>query len=195
MQKAKKRTASTIVTMLVIAIVILSFYFYWSYRTKPLDEISPENMTEIQKLLNKDLEQNYPETPREVTKLFGNMMKNLYDKNSDEEVKALALKIRQLYDGEFLLANPEDSYLKNLYSDIASWKEANRRITNYNLVNSDLEEEQELEGVKYAVIYLAFTIQENRKFTETWKMMLRQDEEKRWKILGWQVIPSDSQTD
>jgi len=194
MKKAKNRTASTVATMLVIALAILSFYFYWSYRTKPLEETSPENMTEIQKLLNKDLDQNYPETAREVTKLFGNMMKNLYDNNSDEEIEALALKIRELYDEEFLVANPEDSYLQNLYSDIASWKEANRRISNYNLVDSDMVEEQELEGVKYTVIYLAFTIQENGKFTETWKMMLRQDKEKKWKILGWQVVPSDTQT-
>lgn len=192
MQKAKNRTAATIASMMVIALAILSFYFYWSYRTKPLEETSVENMTEIQKLLNKDLLQNYPETPREVTKLFGNMMKNLYNNNPDEEVEELALKIRELYDEEFLNANPQEAYLKNLYSDIASWKEANRRISNYNLVNKDSEEEKELDGVKYAVIYLSFTIQESGKFTETWKMMLRQDSQKKWKILGWQVEPSDS---
>lgn len=195
MQKAKNRTAVTIISMMVLALAILSFYFYWSYRTKPLEETAVENMTDIQKLLNKDLVQNYPETPREVTKLFGNMMKNLYNNNPDDEVEALALKIRDLYDEEFLNANPEESYLKNLYSDIASWKEANRRIANYNLVKEDMDEEQELNGVKYAVIYLSFTIQENGKFTETWKMMLRQDTQKKWKILGWQVVPSELQTE
>ncbi len=195
MQKAKNRTAVTIISMMVLALAILSFYFYWSYRTKPLEETAVENMTDIQKLLNKDLVQNYPETPREVTKLFGNMMKNLYNNNPDDEVEALALKIRDLYDEEFLNANPEEAYLKNLYSDIASWKEANRRIANYNLVKEDMDEEQELNGVKYAVIYLSFTIQENGKFTETWKIMLRQDTQKKWKILGWQVVPSELQTE
>lgn len=195
MRKSKNRTAATIASMMVIALAILSFYFYWSYRTKPLEETSVENMTEIQKLLNKDLIQNYPETPREVTKLFGNMMKNLYNNNPDEEVEELALKIRELYDEEFLNANPQEVYLKNLYSDIASWKEANRRISNYNLVNKDLEEEKDLDGVKYAVIYLSFTIQESGKFTETWKMMLRQDAQKKWKILGWQVEPPDSRVE
>ncbi len=195
MQKAKNRTTATVVTMLVIAIAILSFYFYWSYRTSPLDDVSVEEMTEVQKLLNKDLELYYPETPREVSKLFGSMMKNLYDNISDEEREALALKIRELYDDQFLEANPQETYLENLYSDVASWKAANRRISAYHLVKEDLEQQAELDGVKYAVVYLSFTIQENGKFTETWKVMLRQDGDKKWKILGWKVAPEDKQTE
>ena len=195
MQKAKNRTAATVITMLVIAMAILSFYFYWSYRTSPLDEVSVEDMTEVQKLLNKDLELYYPETSREVTKLFGSMMKNLYDNISDEEREALAIKIRELYDEEFLAANPQESYLKNLYSDVASWKAVNRRISAFHLVKEDLEQQVELDGVKYAIEYLSFTIQESGKFTETWNVMLRQDGNKKWKVLGWKVVSEDAQTD
>jgi hypothetical protein len=191
MQKARNRTIVTVVTMLVIAMAIISFYFYWSFRTTPLDEVSVEEMTEVQKLLNKDLELYYPETPREVTKLFGNMMKNLYDNISDEEREELALKIRYLYDEEFLSANPQENYLTNLYSDIASWKEANRRISAAHLVNEDLEQEEEIEGVKLAITYLSYTIQENGKFTETWRVLLRQDANKQWKILGWRIVPKE----
>lgn len=195
MQKAKNRTAATVVTMLVIAMAILSFYFYWSFRTSPLDEVSVEDMTEVQKLINKDLELYYPETPREVTKLFGSMMKNLYDNISDEEREALALKIRELYDEEFLAANPQETYIKNLYSDVASWKAENRRISTSHLVKENLEQQVELDGVKYATVYLSFTIQENGKFTETWKVMLRQNADKKWKILGWKVAPEDKKTE
>jgi ABC-type oligopeptide transport system ATPase subunit len=195
MQKAKNRTAATVITMLVIAMAILSFYFYWSYRTSSLDEVSVEDMTEVQKLLNKDLELYYPETSREVTKLFGSMMKNLYDNISDEEREALAIKIRELYDEEFLAANPQESYLKNLYSDVASWKAVNRRISAFHLVKEDLEQQVELDGVKYATEHISFTIQESGKFTETWKVMLRQDGNKKWKVLGWKVVPEDAQTD
>lgn len=193
MYKAKNRTAATVVTMLVIAFAVLSFYFYWSYRSVPLEETPEENMTEVEKLLNKDLEQNYPETPREVVKLYGSMMKVLYDNISDDEVKALAIKIRELYDEEFLELNPEEAYLKNLYSDIASWKENNRRISTSYLVNQELEQNKELDGREYAVVYISYTIQENMKFTETWKVMLRQNENKQWKILGWQIVPEESQ--
>ncbi len=193
MRKAKNRTAATVATMLVIAMAILSLYFYWSYRIKPLEETAVEEMTEVQKLLNKDLELYYPETPREVTKLFGSMMKSLYDKISDEEVEALALKVRELYDEEFITANPQETYLKNLYSDIASWKEENRRISAFHLVSEDQEQQKQLDGVEYAITYLSFTIQENRKFTETWRVILRQDENKKWKVLGWRVVPEEEQ--
>jgi hypothetical protein len=192
MYKAKKRTAVTVITMIVIALAVLSFYFYWSYRSVPLEDTSEENMTEVEKLLNKDLKESYPETPREVVKLFGSMMKVLYDNISDDEVKALGIKIRELYDEDFLAANPEETYLTNLYSDIASWKEKNRRISTYYLVKQELEQKQELEGREYAVVYISYTIQENIKFTETWKVMLRQNENKQWKILGWQVVPEEA---
>lgn len=195
MQKAKNRTVATVVTMLIIAMAILSFYFYWSYRTSPLDEVSVEDMTEVQKLLNKDLELYYPETSREVTKLFGSMMKNLYDNISDEEREALALKIRALYDEEFIAANPQESYLKNLYSDVASWKAENRRISAFHLDKEDLEQQVELDGVKYAIEQLTFTIEESGKFTESWRLILRQDMEKKWKILGWKVVPKETQID
>lgn len=188
MGKAKKRTITTIVVMTLLAIIILLFYYYWSNRTDPLEEASMENLTDVEKLLKKDLEQYYPETPREVVKLFGSMMKTLYDNLEDDEIEALATKIRELYDEELLANNPMDTYLSNLYTDIAAWNEKNRRITNYLLAKEDLEQESEIDGVKYSVNYISYTIEENGKFTETWKVLLRQDEESKWKIVGWEFV-------
>lgn len=189
MKKTKNRTAVTIVIMSLLAIVILAFYFYWSYRTKPIAETTLENMTEAQKLIAKDMELYYPETPREVVKLFGDMMKALYDKVSDEDMEPLALKVRELYDEEFLAVNPEETYLANLKSDLAEWKKEDRRITTCFISNREKEQQSELEGVKYSINYITFTIQENLKFSETWEVMLRQNSDKQWKILGWKVVP------
>jgi asparagine synthetase B (glutamine-hydrolysing) len=193
MGKAKMRTATTIVMMVITAIIILLLYFYWTNRTEPLKEASVKKLSEVQKLLNKDLEINYPETPREVVKLHSSMLKTLYTDLKDEDVKALALKIRELYDTEFLEKNPEAQYLQNTYSDIVQWKEKKRRITNYILVNEDLEQESEIDGKKYAVVYVSYTIQENSKFTETWKYLLRLSEDNKWKILGWEFVPQEEQ--
>ncbi|MGF7146046.1 hypothetical protein HNQ56_004495 [Anaerotaenia torta] len=187
MHKAKNRTTVTVITMLVVALGILSFYFYWSFRSVPLEGTSEKNMTETERLLNLDLEEAYPETPREVVKLFGGMIKVIYDNPSDEEVKELAIKIRELYDDEFLAINPEETYLMNLYSDIAAWKEKKRRISTYYLVKQDQEQRKELEGREYATVFISYTIQENTKISETWKVMLRQNENHQWKILGWQI--------
>lgn len=186
-RSAKQRTITTIVLMTLLALVIIIFYFYWSNRTAPLDESGEELLSETDRLLQEDLVLNYPETPRAVVKLFGSMMKSLYHNMEDEDIKAMSLKIRELYDEELLANNPQDEYVNNLYTDIAKWKERKRSITNFRLVKEDLEQQEEIDGVLYSINYIAFTIQENVKFTETWKVLLRQDEEGHWKILGWQI--------
>lgn len=191
MNKARNRTATTIGFMLLFAIIILMFYYYWTNRTQPLDENS--ELTEYEKLMKLDLEENYPETPRETVKLFARMEKVLYDDATDEQVKELGKKLRGLYDEELLNNNPEDTYLTELYSELAAWKDKERRITNYLLVNEDLVTEEVIEGIKYSVQYVSFTIQEGGKFTETWRVLLRQDQNKDWKILGWEATQTKEQ--
>ncbi len=187
----RKRTAVTVVSMIVLAAAIIAVYYYWSNRTEPLSN-AEKSLTENQKLINKDLVQNYPETPKEVTKIFASIMKAIYSNPKEEEIKPLALKVRELYDDELLANNPENTYLTNLYSDLANWKKKNRIITNFLLVKEDEEEQKEIDGIKYATKYISFTIQQNIKFTETWKVLLRQNEEEQWKIMGWSYIKDDN---
>jgi hypothetical protein len=121
------------------------------------------------------------------------MLKTLYSDLSDEEVDALAKKIRELYDSEFLENNPEAEYIKNLYSEISEWKKSDRRITNFILVKEELEKENEVDGVKYADVYVSFTIDEQGKFSEVWRFLLRLSEEEKWKILGWEYVPEEEE--
>jgi hypothetical protein len=58
-------------------------------------------------------------------------------------------------------------------------------------VKKEDEQQSVIEGVNYSINYVSFTIQEKGKFTETWEVMLRQDSNKKWKILGWQVVPNE----
>ncbi len=194
MGKGKKRTTTTIGVMILFAIIILTFYYYMVNRTDPItDTSSVENLTEFEKIIQMDFENYYPETPREVTKTFARIMKKIYNDSTDDEIKQLAIKIRELYDEELLENNPEDTYLNNLYTEVATWKEKDRKITNYLLVNKDQEQQKEIDGIKYAVNYVSYTIQENSKFKETWKVLLRQDESKKWKILGWEYAPKEDE--
>lgn len=191
MKNAKRRTTSTIGFMSLFAILILLFYYYWSNRTEPLEDASA-NLSEVDKILNEDLTSNYPETPREVVKFFGRIMKALYDKPKEDEINPLAMKVRELYDEEFLNNNPEDTYLTNLKTDIAQWVKKDRRITNFLMEKESTEVEKEVDGEKYSINYISYTIQENGKFTETWRVLLRQDKFKRWKILGWEFVPQSN---
>ena len=195
MKKTKNQTSKTIGVMLVISLAILLIYYYTSSSTKPLIDNSDENLSEVDKILKEDFVSNYPATPRETVKVFARIMRALYNNPKDDEIDPLALKIRELYDDEFLDNNPEDSYLINLKTDIAKWQKEKRTITNYILVKKDQEEEKVIDGVKYSVNYVQYTIQENGKFTETWKVLLREDSNKRWKILGWEFVPKDNSED
>jgi len=194
MKKLSKRNVTTIVYMTVLAIAILAFYYYLTALKKPAQETNQE-LTEYQQIMNIDLEQNYPATPKEVVKLQGRIIKYLYDSPKDEEIEPLALKVRQLYDEDFLANNPEDEYINNLISELASWKENKRKITNYLIVNEDMAQEAEIDGVRYAVKYISYTIKEKVKFTEVWKVLLKQDEENRWKIVGWEFVPAQDKKD
>lgn len=195
MSNKRKRTLSTIVSMSILAIVIVLFYFYIKNKVSTTDP-SLKELTDAERLLNKDFDLYYPETPREVVKYFSNMIKIIYgNKASEEEINQLAVKIRELYDPEFLQLNPEEKYLQNLATELAEWKEKNRRITNYIFVNKNKEKESEIDGIKYAVKYVSFTIQEDIKFTETWKILLRKNEDDKWKILGWEFVPNTEKQD
>jgi hypothetical protein len=188
--ESKGKIGSIITVIILIAIIILTFYHYF-VNSAPTEKNQEQNMTETEKLIAYDLETDYPQTPRETVKLFARIMKALYNNSKDEEIEPLALKIRELYDEEFLSNNPLESYLNNLNTDIAQWKNENRRITNYLLVNEDLEQEKELEGVKYSINYVSYTIQDNGKFTETWQVLLRLGKDKKWRILGWEYVPEN----
>jgi len=173
--------------MTLLAICILLFYFYWANRVTPLDD-SLVNMTENEKILALDFDNSYPATPRETTKTFARIMKALYNNPEEEEIEPLVSKIRELYDEAFLSINPEDVYLQDIKTSIAEWRDNNRNIKNFIMAMEDQEQESEIDGVKYAVNYISYTIQENGKFTEIWKVLLRQDENERWKIVGWEYV-------
>lgn len=192
MEKSKKRTILTIVTMTILSIIVVWFYFYWSNRTVSTNDASDVELTEVDKFLNKDLELYYPETPREVVKLYSGMMKLLYTDIDDEQVKSLALKIRELYDVELIEINPKEQYLNNLYTEIASWKEKGRKITNYLLYDEEAEAVSTIDGMDYATVYISYTVQENGKVTERWRFLLRKNELGRWKLLGWEYVPEEN---
>jgi hypothetical protein len=191
MNKSKKRTTSTIISMTVFAVVALMLYYYWINRTEPLEETTRE-LTEIEKVLEKDLDSNYPKTPREVVKLYSNMLKLIYTDLEEEELEALAWKIRELYDLELIEKNPEDEYLNKLYMDIDEWKKAGRSISNYLIVDKESEQQKEIDDREYAIVYVTYTIQEKGKFSEKWRFLLRKDSLKKWKILGWEYAPREN---
>lgn len=188
MGNAAKRITSIIVTILIIAIIASLFYLDFSQNKMKKKEASNKVLTEAEKLLARDMNTNYPETPRELAKYYSNITKLLFSGLEDDEVEALAKRALELYDDEFLNNTPEQMYLKDLYSEIAAWNKAERKITNYLLVNEDKAERWEKDGREYANIYVSYYTMGESKGSQTRNYMMRKSEEGKWKILGWKYV-------
>jgi len=192
MGSAKQRTLITIFVMSTIAVLVILLYHYLVNRT----EVSIEEPTEVEVLINKDLELYYPATPKEVVKLYSNMLQNLYTELEEDEYKALGLKMRELYDEELLEINSLDKHINQLSNEILEWKNAKRRIVNFSFDNDKDNLSRVEDGVEYQIINVSYTFEERSKFIEDYSFILRKDENNRWKILGWRLVPqSESNND
>lgn len=187
MAKIRKSNVKNFVALAILAIFLLIFFISRSNQMAANRNAVKDNITEVDKLIEKDLELYYPETPREVIKLYSKMVQTLYSGIEDEQIEALALKIRELYDEEFLEYNPKDRYLADLYSEIAIWNKAGRKIININLGEKDDIVTYNLEGVEYATVKISLTIEGKIKEIEKKRFLLRKNEQGRWKILGWEL--------
>lgn len=188
MNKSKKSSKKTIVVMTIFLIVIVISYYFIRTSTKPLIKIGTDNATEYDKLLEKDIQNNYPSSPREVVKLYNRIMKCLYNQDlKDEEIDKLAEVLRVLLDEELLNNNPKDSFLIDLKSEITTYRKASRTIINYTVQgNKDVgyweKNEEELASVVSSI-----SLKENSDYTKVFhKYILRQDNDGKWKILGWE---------
>lgn len=188
--KRAKRPKGNMFTLISIIAVMLAMFFVTRYqKAGKQKEATMESLSEVQKILNMDLESDYPKTPREVAKLHGDITRLLYSGIEDDEIKDLAIKARELYDEELLEKNPMDQYLKDLYSDIALWIKLGRKIENNFVVNEQDEEIIKKDGKEYATAYISFLITEKGKTSEQRKYLLRKDNNKKWKVLGWEYMP------
>ncbi len=107
--KKKKKTITTIIVMLLLAIGIVAAYFAISERRSREREEKELEVTEVDKLLDRNMETSYPATPRETIKLYSRMMKCFYNEElTDAEVEQMMDKMRLLFDEEFLAENSRE---------------------------------------------------------------------------------------
>ena len=149
-----------IVGVILAAIVVVYFY----YTANKVDEIREENVqsTQVQTVLLRDLDKNYPPSPKEVVKIQG------------------------LYDNELIANKSQEDYLKDLKSDIAEMKMNDRSISSYQVSASTDVEFFTQDGDSCARLYCTYGIRQGTEILQSSVVfILRQDEAKHWKILGW----------
>lgn len=188
----QKMKGSKIVKILIIGVlvvaVVLGFYYYLNHKEKEVQEESAK-ITAVQNVLLKDLERSYPPTPKEVVKYYSEITKCFYNEEySEEELLDLAQKIQELYDAELIANKTQEEYLTDLKSEIAQMKEKKCIISSYEISASTDVEFFTQNGYSCARLYCTYYLKQDAKTTSTMEcFVLRQDEEKHWKILGWDL--------
>ena len=183
-----KRRMRWLVTLTLLAVVVVIWYYVDS--NKPSTSSTPGNnleVSEIDKILNKDLEETYPHTAREVVQLFIRIQKCYYnEKWKEDEFVKLAYKATELFDEELKNENPFDEYYEELKTEVAQYKDEHKIINRTILDKSSEVVYSTVEEQKYASINCIYYLKSGSgtsKVEETY--ILRKDENDRWKILGW----------
>ena len=187
-----------IVLIIVLAALVLGYYFYLSNRNTPAgsEETDVETMTESERVLSRDLQTNYPPTPREVVKYFSEITECFYnEEHTDEELQALGLRMREIYDDELVNNQKEETYLDLLKSDVEDFKESGRTISSFAPSSSLDVEIFEKDGHECARLYCVYDIkQDGLLYQTTLCFILRKDEDSHYKIYGWKAVNPNKQT-
>lgn len=199
MKKTKQKTMGTIFIMaiLVIAVGVGFWQIMESKRVQSKNE-EKSKIEEVNEIIEKDFEANYPGTPREVVKMYSRISSCCYNQElSDDELVLLVEKMRELFDEELLAANPTEKHIEELKKDAEKYHEAKRTISSYTVDKNSSVEKKNIDGKEYASLRASYLVQEsNSGYTKTYEeFILRADDKKHWKIVGWQVVSGSRDSD
>lgn len=199
MKKTKQKTMGTIFIMaiLVIAVGVGFWQIMESKRVQSKNE-EKSKIEEVNEIIEKDFEANYPGTPREVVKMYSRISSCCYNQElSDDELVLLVEKMRELFDEELLAANPTEKHIEDLKKDAEKYHEAKRTISSYTVDKNSSVEKKNIDGKEYASLRASYLVQEsNSGYTKTYEeFILRADDKKHWKIVGWQVVSGSRDSD
>lgn len=184
------------VIFVVLAAMLLSYYFYLSNHNKAIKESAAQDViTPVQNVLLRNLEADYPPTPKEVVKYYSELTQCFYNEElTEEEIKKLGERAKELYDVELNENNEDGQYMMDLREDIEDFNSQSIRISSYALpASTDVDYFTEGDR-ECARIYCTYCIRQDSKLMYSREIfVLRKDDGGRWKILGWDLAPDDVQ--
>ncbi|MCM1044879.1 MAG: hypothetical protein NC417_05170 [Candidatus Gastranaerophilales bacterium] len=185
----KKTTMRVTMVVIVLVAAVVAYYAYLSNQTK--ESRRDATLTAVQSVLSRNLENDYPKTVKEVIKYYNEIMKCYYNEECTEaEIEDLGIQARGLYDAELLEENEVTVYMQRLYDEITDFKDHKRKITSISLAGSTSVDYFEQDGYSFARIQCIYNVSEDGVTTGSIeRYLLRQDENRRWKIYGWELVP------
>ena len=179
---------------LSICIVLLAYYLM----NKKAEQSKPEDyvqLTKVQEVLSRNLDTNYPQTPKEVIKYYSEITKCFYNETySEEELYDLAMKALDLYDYELATNKTEEEYLKDLKSEIQTFKNNGYSISSYNMSSSTDVYDFKEDGYDFARLYCTYNVRMGTVLQPIEEIfLLRMDLEGHWKIYGWDMAENHTE--
>ncbi len=190
----KKYVKMGISAVLDIAVIVGCYYYMTHRKTVPAED--DVEITQLQQVLSKQLDHAYPPTPREVIKFYNRIIECAYGSEyNEEQFQKLMTQARKLMDVELLENNPQDTYQKQLLQEITSYQENSIKILQTRVCDSDEVRYKEIEGRKCAYVQAIYFMKQGKDFIKTYQdYLLRQDKEKKWKIVAYHLTQAE-QTD
>ena len=95
---------------------------------------------------------------------------------------------RLLFDEEFLDNNPLESFVNNLSSEIEEMRKTKSTMISYRVQKQSSVVSWESGENKFSSIVASYTLKEDSEYKKTYEeFLLREDENGRWKIVGWRL--------
>lgn len=181
----------TALVLLIMVVTVLALYYHLLNRSRAN---TPETVTTpVQDVLLKNLETSYPSTPREVLKYYNSIMECYYNEEcSETDIENLGRKALTLYDQELADNQNEVAYLAGIKSEVAEYKENDRKISSSAPASSTDVEYFTYGGRECARMRCSYTIREKTQLSILKEIyVFRKDENGHWKILGWSVTQDE----
>lgn len=181
---------------IICAAIVVGYYYYLSNSAhKSAEDVA--KVTEYQKVISRDMENSYPATPRAVVKFYNRIECCFYnEEHTNEELEELGAQARTVMDQELLDNNPEAMYYKALEADVADYREAGRKLTTVTVEDSSDVVYKNIKGEEWAYVDVAYFIKDGKSYKKTYEQfMLRQDEDDKWKIIGFYKVKGDIASD
>lgn len=195
-KKKNKSTIFTLISMLLILGVGLGVFYWQVNKTEEGKVETGESLTEEMKLLTYDMENQYPQTPREVVRLYCRMTKLLYSGElQEEQIESLVDNVRALFDEDLLEANPRETHLEEVDKELKEYQDKQWKITRYSVEDAKDSDTVSVEGRDSTTVRAYFSRQEGKAtFKDLYELfILREDEEGRFKILGWSAFDPEGE--
>ena len=182
----KSAIMKSIVLLALGAVVVVGLYFMFVGSKKSPEE-EQYNLTAVDEITTTNLEKNYPANPRMVVELYAKTMKVLYKEEYTEgQQDKMLYVLKGIMDDELL--EKQVNFSQSMKNEVAERKEGDYSISNYLVQNTE-PEVVTVSGKKMCNVECLFSLRKGTSGTVAnyYNFILRQDDDKKWKILGWDV--------